>query len=138
MLRIVELNLPSLAINKIILINNKWFLGLLFLFLQINSNAQLVFQSLEHDYGKVSKAKSLMSEFVITNTGTEDAVILRMDASGSFAFKLDQITIKPGKSDTVKLFLDPHMQVNSMRKFLFFLVPKINLSFSKSKENLQS
>jgi Ca-activated chloride channel family protein len=73
----------------------------------INVQAQLVFQNIEHDYGKVDKAKSLLSEFVVTNTGTEDAVILRIDAGGNLAFKLDQIIIKPGKSDTLRLFLKP-------------------------------
>ncbi|MBI3235883.1 MAG: VWA domain-containing protein [Bacteroidetes bacterium] len=75
--------------------------------LSFGAQSQLVFQNIDHDYGRVNKAKSLLSEFIVTNTGTEDAVILRIDAGNNFAFKLDQIIIKPGQSDTLKLFLKP-------------------------------
>lgn len=72
-----------------------------------SSSGQLVFQHLEHDYGKVDKAKSLLSEFIVTNTGYEDAVLLRIDAGSDFSFTLNQNIIKPGKSDTIRLFMMP-------------------------------
>lgn len=82
---------------------------ILFCFLAVGkSSGQLVFQHLEHDYGKVDKAKSLLSEFIVTNTGYEDAVILRIDAGPDFSFSLNQNVIKPGKSDTIRLFLQPN------------------------------
>jgi Ca-activated chloride channel family protein len=71
------------------------------------AQGQLAFQNVTHEYGKVSRAKSLLSEFVVTNTGTEEAYILVVDGGAEFAFTLTRKVIKPGESDTLKLFYRP-------------------------------
>ncbi len=72
-----------------------------------NANAQLVFQNTSNDYGTVSKAKILFSEFIVTNTGTEEAYILRLDGAHSFTWSFARASIKPGESDTIRIYYTP-------------------------------
>ncbi len=72
--------------------------------------AQLQFQNVSHDYGTIPKARKLMSEFVVTNTGATDEYILRLSGSGQFSFVFMQEVLKPGQSDTVKLLYAPQQK----------------------------
>ncbi len=72
-----------------------------------NANAQLAFQNKSNDYGTVSKAKILFSEFVVTNTGTEEAFILRLDGANNFTWSFARAPIKPGQSDTIRIYYTP-------------------------------
>ncbi len=72
-----------------------------------NANAQLVFQNTSNDYGTVPKAKILFSEFIVTNTGTEDAFILRLDGASNFSWAFAKAAIKPGESDTIRIYYTP-------------------------------
>ncbi len=74
------------------------------------ASAQLQFQSMSHDYGTIPKARKLMSEFVVTNTGATDEYILRLSGSGQFSFVFMQEVLKPGQSDTVKLLYAPQQK----------------------------
>ncbi|MSQ78426.1 MAG: VWA domain-containing protein [Flavobacteriaceae bacterium] len=85
------------------------------------AHAQLQFQSIRHDYGTIPKARKLMSEFVVTNTGATDEYILRLSGSRQFSFVFMQEVLKPGQSDTVKLLYAPQQKGAFSEKIQVYL-----------------
>ncbi|MDZ4756649.1 MAG: VWA domain-containing protein [Bacteroidota bacterium] len=84
----------------------KYFLILCLAFVA-KVNGQLVFQNTSNDYGNVPKAKILFSEFIVTNTGTEEAFVLRLDGVSNFSWSFARASIKPGESDTIRIYYSP-------------------------------
>lgn len=69
-----------------------------------NENAIIGFDSMEYDFGELKKGEKASHEFVITNTGTTDLVIIDAKAScGCTVPEKPTAPIKPGESANMKV-----------------------------------
>lgn len=69
--------------------------------------SQMVFDTQVHDFGKIKKASKLLSQFVIYNNGAENAYILTINGGAGFTWVTMQKPVRPGESDTLKLYYHP-------------------------------
>src|SRR5688572_29480654 len=60
-----------------------------------------------HDYGKVESASSLLSEFLIRNTGNTTLFLLRADASKKCSLRVNTKKLMPGDTTTLWVTYQP-------------------------------
>lgn len=72
------------------------------------TNAEITFEMMNHDFGRVASGKPAIAEFKFKNTGTEKLVIQQVRTScGCTAAALDVKEFEPGQGDTIKVTFNP-------------------------------